>query len=93
MSLKTYKRNDKIMLLTTGEVLTVVDDFSKDKNDPGIIVQGEVRALLRHCEVRPAGQTRERFDAGKGVTEPEPPPPKPPNSILHSFAQQPPTES
>ncbi len=78
------------MLLTTGEVLTVLDDFSKDMDEPGIIVKGEVRALLRHTEVRPAGSTRERFDAGKGITEPEAPPPPPKSSsILHSFGQPP----
>lgn len=88
MSLNPYKRHDKIMLLTTGEVLTVVDDFSKDPNDPGIIVKGIIRPLLSHAEVRPAGQTRERYDAGKGITAPEAPPPPPPsNSILFTYAQ------
>lgn len=71
-----YRENDKIMLLDTGEVLTVIIDFT-DKMERGIIVKENIGRNLRASEVRPAGHTRQRADAGQGVMAPEPFPPPP----------------
>jgi hypothetical protein len=76
-----YQENDKIMLLETGEVLTVVIDFS-DKLERGIVVKENVGRNLRASEVRPAGHTRQRVDAGLGVVAPDPFPPPPLEDIL-----------
>jgi len=78
---KLYQENDKIMLLATGEVFTVFADLSEDSK-PGIFVKEKILPPICPTEVRPAGQTRERFDAGAGITEPETPPPRPESSIL-----------
>jgi hypothetical protein len=78
---KLYQENDKIMVLATGEVFTVLADLTGEVK-PGIYVKEKVMAPLLHCEVRPAGRTRERVDAGTGVTEPENPPPRPDSSII-----------
>jgi len=69
-----YRTNDKIMLLETGEVLTVIIDFS-DELERGIIVKEKIGRNLASSEVRPAGRTRERADAGRGVVPPDPFPP------------------
>jgi hypothetical protein len=69
-----YRENDKIMVLTTGEVLTVAADFTEHL-ERGIMVKEDVGRSLTASEVRPAGRTRERADAGKGVVEPDPFPP------------------
>jgi hypothetical protein len=69
-----YKENDKIMLLTTGEVLTVIMDFS-DEMERGIVVKEKIGRNLSAAEVRPAGHTRQRADASKGVEQSEPFPP------------------
>jgi hypothetical protein len=71
-----YKENDKIMILETGEVLTVVADFTEHVTR-GIIVRENIGRHLMASEVRPAGRTRERADAGRGVVAPEPFPPPP----------------
>ncbi len=71
-----YRENDKVMLLTTGEVLTVIIDFS-DKMDRGIIVKENIGRNLMASEVRPAGHTRQRFDASRGIVPPDPAPPLP----------------
>jgi hypothetical protein len=68
---KLYKAGDKVMLKETGEVLTVLDDLSYYK-EPGILVEEKVGRMFLHSEVRPAGHTRQRRDAGIGITEPEP---------------------
>jgi hypothetical protein len=81
VGLKLYQENDKIMLLATGEVFTVLADFS-ESNKPGIFVKEKVIPALDHGEVRPAGRTRERADAGIGIVDPEPAPPRPANSLL-----------
>ena len=73
---RLYAENDKIMHLRTGQVLTVHADLS-NLLDPGIIVKEKVGRLLRHSEVRPAGKTRERFEAEKGIVPPDPLPPLP----------------
>jgi hypothetical protein len=78
---KLYQENDKIMLLTTGEVFTVLADLSED-NKPGIFVKEKVLPAICHSQVRPAGRTRERADAGVGITDPEIPPPRPADSLL-----------
>ena len=62
------------MLLATGEVLTVIMDFS-DELERGIVVRENIGRNLMASEVRPAGRTRERQDAGQGVEAPEPFPP------------------
>ena len=62
-----YKKDDKIMLKDTGEVLTVLEDLS-DRMEPGIVVQEKIGRLLLHCEVLPAGRTRQRRDAAIGIT-------------------------
>jgi hypothetical protein len=69
-----YQENDKIMLLETGEVLTVIKDFG-DEMERGIIVKENIGRNLMACEVRPAGHTRQRADAGQGVVPPDPIPP------------------
>jgi hypothetical protein len=71
-----YRENDKIMLLETGEVLTVIIDFS-DEMECGIVVKEKIGRNLKASEVRPAGHTRQRADAGRGVVPPDPPPPPP----------------
>jgi hypothetical protein len=71
-----YRENDKVMLLETGEVLTVIMDFS-DELERGIVVKENIGRNLMTSEVRPAGHTRQRADAGKGVIAPEPFPPPP----------------
>ena len=69
-----YQENDKIMLLETGEVLTVIMDFS-DEMERGIVVKEKIGRNLKASEVRPAGHTRQRADAGRGVVAPDPFPP------------------
>ncbi len=76
-----YRENDKVMLLETGEVLTVAADFS-DHADGGIVVKENIGRHLKPSEVRAAGHTRERVDAGRGVVAPEPFPPPPIEDIL-----------
>ena len=71
---KMYREDDKIMLLATGEVLTVIADLS-EFFERGIVVKENIGRQLMHSEVRPAGQTREREEARKGITEPDPFPP------------------
>jgi hypothetical protein len=71
-----YRENDKIMLLETGEVLTVIIDFS-DEMERGIVVKEKIGRNLMASEVRPAGHTRQRADAGRGVVPPDPLPPPP----------------
>jgi hypothetical protein len=71
-----YKQNDKIMVLETGEVLTVIMDLS-DEMDRGIVVRESIGRNLSHDEVRPAGKTRERLDAARGIVPPDPKPPIP----------------
>lgn len=71
-----YRENDKIMLLETGEVLTVIKDLS-DELERGIVVKENIGRNLMASEVRPAGHTRERADAGRGVVPPDPLPPPP----------------
>ena len=69
-----YHENDKIMVLETGEVLTVIMDFS-DEMERGIVVKEKIGRNLKASEVRPAGHTRERAEAGRGIEPPEPFPP------------------
>jgi hypothetical protein len=71
-----YKENDKIMLLETGEVLTVIRDFS-DELERGIVVKENIGRNLMPSEVRPAGHTRQRADAAVGIIPPDPLPPPP----------------
>lgn len=71
-----YRENDRVMILATGEVMTVIADFS-DELERGIVVRENVGRNLMSSEVRPAGRTRERADAGRGITPPEPAPPRP----------------
>lgn len=60
--IELYQENDKIMLKETGEIFTVDADLS-NRVEPGIVVKENIGRLLLHCEVRPAGQTREKRDA------------------------------
>ncbi len=78
---KLYQEGDKIMLLSTGEVFTVLADLTEN-SVPGIFVKEKVLPAMCHTQVRPAGRTRERADASVGITEPENPPPRPATSIL-----------
>jgi hypothetical protein len=64
------------MVLETGEVLTVIMDLS-DEMDRGIVVRESIGRNLSHDEVRPAGKTRERLDAARGIVPPDPKPPIP----------------
>jgi hypothetical protein len=76
-----YYLDDKIMLLETGEVLTVLKDFS-DELERGIVVKENIGRNLMSSEVRPAGHTRQRAEAGVGIIPPDPGPPPPAASIL-----------
>jgi len=76
-----YYENDKIMLLATGEVLTVIMDFS-DELERGIVVKENIGRNLMTSEVRPAGHTRQRVEAGQGVVPPDPFPPPPVESFF-----------
>ncbi len=69
-----YYENDKIMLLETGEVLTVIKDFSEEM-ERGIVVKESIGRNLMASEVRPAGHTRQRVEAGRGIVPPDPLPP------------------
>jgi len=60
--MRLYQEHDKIVLPTTGEVLTVHADLSYHM-EPGIIVKEKFGRLLLHCEVKAAGSTRERLEA------------------------------
>jgi len=71
-----YKHNDKVMILETGEVLTVIMDLSNEM-DRGIVVRENVGRNLSLHEVRPAGKTRERLEAARGIVPPDPAPPVP----------------
>jgi hypothetical protein len=71
-----YKQNDKVMILATGEVLTVIMDLSNEM-DRGIVVRENIGRNLRPAEVRPAGKTRERLEAARGIVPPDPAPPVP----------------
>jgi hypothetical protein len=71
-----YREHDKVMVLETGEVLTVIADFS-DKLERGIIVRENVGRNFGRHEVRPAGKTRQRAEAAIGIIPPDPPPPAP----------------
>jgi hypothetical protein len=70
-----YQENDKVMLLETGEVFTVIADFSNEQ-ERGIIVRESIGRNLAPAEVRPAGHTRQRAEAAIGIVPPEkfPPP-------------------
>jgi hypothetical protein len=77
---KLYQENDKIMLLTTGEVFTVLIEIT-DEPKSGIFVKEKILAPIKRSEVRPAGRTRERQEAGMGITEPDSSPPPLPAGI------------
>jgi hypothetical protein len=76
-----YKQNDKVMVLETGEVLTVIMDMSSEM-ERGIVVRENIGRNLAHSEVRPAGHTRQRLDAARGIIPPDPAPPVP---LGHNF--------
>ncbi len=76
-----YKQNDKVMILETGEVLTVIMDMSNEM-ERGIVVRENIGRNLAHNEVRPAGHTRQRLDAARGIVPPDPAPPVP---VGHHF--------
>jgi hypothetical protein len=76
-----YQENDKVMVLATGEVLTVIVDFS-DELERGIVVRENIGRNLMASEVRAAGHTRQREEAGRGVVPPDPFPPPPLENIL-----------
>ncbi len=77
---RLYAENDKIVLIMTGQVLTVHEDLSNHL-EPGIVVKEKVGRLIRRCEVRPAGATRQRWELEKTITEKELPPPPPENCL------------
>jgi len=76
-----YYEDDKVMLLDSGEVLTVMIDLS-DELERGIVVRENIGRNLMASEVRPAGRTRQRAEAGRGIVPPDPLPPPPAESIL-----------
>lgn len=78
---QTYFENDKVMLLATGEVLTVIRDFSEEL-ERGIVVRENIGRNLMASEVRPAGHTRQRVEASVGITPPDPRPAPPAESIF-----------
>jgi hypothetical protein len=71
-----YKIDDKVMVLETGEVLTVIKDFT-DEVEQGIVVKEKFGRNLAASEVRPAGRTRQRLEAARGIVPPLPFPPPP----------------
>jgi hypothetical protein len=77
---RLYAEHDKIMLLETGEVLTVHADLSNDP-DGRIVVKEQIRRPIQRSQVRPAGHTRQRLEAEVGITQPELPPPSPVNYL------------
>ena len=56
------------MVLETGEVFTVFRDLAFNR-EPGILVENG--CAFARDEVRPAGQTREKFDLAKTITPPD----------------------
>jgi hypothetical protein len=66
-----YNENDKIMVLDTGEVLTVAIDLT-DRMEQGIVVKERFGRALAPFEVRPAGRTRQRIEAAGGIIPPMP---------------------
>ena len=64
MTIHTYHPDDKIVIIATGEVLTVSLDLGNnpDETDCGINVR-ERDELVQHADVSPAGRTRQRLDA------------------------------
>ncbi len=72
-----YQQNDKIMILETGEVLTVIIDFSNEM-ERGIVVKENFGRNVMASEVRPAGHTRQRVDAARGIVAPDSTPPPAP---------------
>jgi hypothetical protein len=78
--LRLYAEGDKIMILETGEVFTVLQDLSSEQ-EPGIAVREEIGRLLGHGEVRPAGHTRQRRDLEESIIAPEAPPPPPDDCV------------
>lgn len=56
-----YQHDDKVMLLATGEVLTVLTDTG-DLVKPGVMVKERGGMTFHHASVRPAGKTRERLE-------------------------------
>jgi len=64
------------MVLETGEVLTVIRDFT-DEVEQGIVVKEKFGRNLAASEVRPAGRTRQRLEAARGIVPPFPFPPPP----------------
>jgi hypothetical protein len=79
-----YSENDKVMSLATGEVFTVIADFS-DEMACGIVVKENIGRNLCTDEVRPAGHTRQRAEAAVGIVPPDPPPPPPPPPTAEDF--------
>ena len=59
-----YQQDDKVMLLATGEVLTVLTDTGDLVKPAGMVKEGGGRAF-HHASVRPAGKTRERLETQK----------------------------
>jgi hypothetical protein len=76
-----YQEHDKVMINETGEVLTVHEDLSPDI-EPGIVVKENIGRTLQHCEVRPAGHTRQRAELAAWITLPDVPPPPPPENCV-----------
>ncbi len=74
-----YREHDKIMVLETGEVLTVIRDFT-DETEQGIVVKERFGRNLAGWEVRPAGRTRQRLEAALGLL-PTMPFPRPPYNL------------
>ncbi len=83
---RLYAEHDKIMLLETGQILTVHEDLSNHL-EPGIIVKEKIGRLIRRSEVRPAGTTRQRLELEKHIMERETPPPPPENCLKIVFPE------
>jgi hypothetical protein len=79
--LPLYAEDDKVMILETGEVLTVQEDRSHEL-EPGIVVKETIGRMLTHGEVRPAGHTRQRRDLARSIIQPDSPPPPPPEDCV-----------
>ncbi len=62
-------------------MLTVLVDFSNEM-EHGIVVKENIGRNLKSSEVRPAGHTRQRVDAGRGVVAPDPLPPSSEDSMF-----------
>ena len=77
---RLYAEHDKIVLLETGQVLTVHADLSNHL-EPGIIVKEKIGRLIRRSDVLPVGAAGPQLDLEDPTPEQEPPLTPPENGL------------